>query len=126
MQFVDKCVVEQDRCSNDEERRHHGISPRAIRARSVWLALTKYEDTAGGDHVEEPFGEDREFKEVPKRSAAQLKGNGHHRLDDKRQRWRMEARMDVSQGFEEVSIAGHGKRNAPSAHDGAIERHKHR
>lgn len=126
MQFVHERVIEQDRCGHDEQRRHHGISPRAVRANRIWFANAEYKHGAGGDHVEEPLGEDREFQEVSERSAAKLKGNGHHRLDDKRQRWRMEARMDVSQGFEEVSIAGDGKRNAATAHDGAIECHKHR
>src|SRR6478672_144624 len=61
MQLVNECEIEQHSRGHDKQRRYYGISPSAVGTRRVRLTLAEDKDGAGGDHVKEPLGEDRQL-----------------------------------------------------------------
>src|SRR5437764_2322154 len=92
-----ECETQQNCRDSNKQERNNGITPYPIRPRHGWIASSKHEHRAGGDHVKEPFREYRQRKKLSKISAQQKQRDCKYRLHDDGGRRRVELGMNVSQ-----------------------------
>ena len=105
-----------------EDGGEHRVSPHAIGARELRMAAAIDEDGGGGEHVEEPLGEDRQFEVLLELGEEQQQHGREQPLHHERSGRRLEARMDVRELRKEEAVASCGEGNARAGHDGAVER----
>ena len=79
------------------------------------------EDGGGGEHVEEPLGENGEFEVLLELAEEKQQHGGEQPLDDERSGGGLEARMNVRELAEEEAVTRGGEGNARTGHDGSVE-----
>ena len=106
-----------DECGGD-----HGVPPDTVGSVQLRPPFAIEENGGGGEHVEEPLGEDGEFEVLLELGEEKEQDCGEQSLDDKRRRGRLESRVDVCELPEEEAVASGGEGDARAGHDGAVER----
>src|SRR5580698_1873916 len=92
---------EDDGGAGNEDGGQNGISPDAVRPHEIGPLATVIKDGGGGEHVEEPLGEDGEFEMLLKLGKEEQENGGKEALHDERGGGRLEARMNMRELAEE-------------------------
>src|ERR1700685_802092 len=79
-QIIGKRVVKKQGGRQHKQRRHDGISPDPIRPGGLRIASPEYKHRAPGDHIKQPFGENRQRKKLPEASPEKQQDDGKGRL----------------------------------------------